>query len=454
MEKKKTKKKKGKLDKQSSASIVLAFTMMFFLVTMFMVTQQLGTSYALPNLTYVPETLTFSGTLLDNDPTSENPKWRYSNGLIVGFDFKAKDTKGTEYDMFCVEAQKGVDSTDTYTSPTHMDYRYASGVAWILNHANEFTGSLATANEKKYVTQFAIWLYLDEWEDQLTDEQVATINSHNDIYAQKIRELAQAGKAHNDPKAGSISVNTSNVQFTVEGDYIYSSEISVTSNKPDFWNGYAVGRGVDVDEGLEIVDANGNVSNVLNFSNDSKFRIRVPLNKIKDSENFEIKINVHGYFNDAVYEYYSSTGSQRPIIAELYDEIAIVTLSIPLTEVTKTDITNGKPVSGAKLLIKDSNGVELASWVTDGNPHYVSLPAGDYTLTEITSPDGYELNKESVSFTVAAGSKITKVEMKNTPTTPVPNTLANIPVYLYIIGAMIVIIGGAVIYFTVKPAKK
>ena len=43
--------------------------------------------------------------------------------------------------------------------------------------------------------------------------------------------------------------------------------------------------------------------------------------------------------------------------------------------------------------------------------------------------------------------------MKNTPTTDVPNTAANIPLYLYIIGAMILVIGAGVIYVTTRGNK-
>ena len=56
-------------------------------------------------------------------------------------------------------------------------------------------------------------------------------------------------------------------------------------------------------------------------------------------------------------------------------------------------------------------------------------------------------------FTVKDDGTITKVVMKNTPTTDVPNTAESIPGYVYIIGGFILIVGISVIYVTVKKKK-
>lgn len=82
-------------------------------------------------------------------------------------------------------------------------------------------------------------------------------------------------------------------------------------------------------------------------------------------------------------------------------------------EITKSDITSGKPVKGATLVIKDKDGVEVDKWVTGKKPHYIEkLPVGDYTLEEITAPDGY-IRAEAVKFTVKETGEIQKVDMKD-----------------------------------------
>ena len=95
-------------------------------------------------------------------------------------------------------------------------------------------------------------------------------------------------------------------------------------------------------------------------------------------------------------------------------------------EISKTDITTGEELEGAKLQILNKEGEILEEWVTDGKPHLVEkLPVGEeLTLREITAPEGYEI-AEDVEFTLEDTMEIQKVEMKDarTPETPgVPQT--------------------------------
>lgn len=101
------------------------------------------------------------------------------------------------------------------------------------------------------------------------------------------------------------------------------------------------------------------------------------------------------------------------------------------TEISKTDITTGEELKGAKLQSLDEDGTVLEEWVTDGKPHLVEkLPVNvELILREITAPDGYEI-AEDVKFTLKDTMEIQKVEMKDaripekpeTPVTSVPKT--------------------------------
>lgn len=95
-------------------------------------------------------------------------------------------------------------------------------------------------------------------------------------------------------------------------------------------------------------------------------------------------------------------------------------------EISKTDVTTGEELEGAKLQILNKDGEVLEEWVTDGKPHLIEkLPVGEeLTLREITAPEGYEI-AEDVAFTLEDTMEIQKVEMKDarTPETPgVPQT--------------------------------
>lgn len=91
-------------------------------------------------------------------------------------------------------------------------------------------------------------------------------------------------------------------------------------------------------------------------------------------------------------------------------------------EISKKDITDSKEVMGATLVIRDESGQQIDQWVTDGTPHYVEkLPAGSYTLTEITAPSGYQ-QAETVPFTVEETGEIQKVFMYDAPVETEPQT--------------------------------
>ncbi len=91
---------------------------------------------------------------------------------------------------------------------------------------------------------------------------------------------------------------------------------------------------------------------------------------------------------------------------EMKDDITKVTIS-------KTDITTGEELPGAKLTITDAEGSVVEEWVSTEDPHYIEkLPIGTYTLTEVAAPDYYS-RAESIEFTVEDTGEIQAVEMKD-----------------------------------------
>lgn len=96
--------------------------------------------------------------------------------------------------------------------------------------------------------------------------------------------------------------------------------------------------------------------------------------------------------------------------AVLTQEIGVKETPI-IVEVSKTDITSGKELAGAKLEIIDKDGNVYAEWVTDGTPHQLNaIPEGDYRLRETYAPYGYKIANE-VEFTVEETGEIQKVAM-------------------------------------------
>lgn len=123
-------------------------------------------------------------------------------------------------------------------------------------------------------------------------------------------------------------------------------------------------------------------------------------------------------------------------------------------EISKTDITNGKELPGAKLQIKDSEGKVIEEWVSTNEPHMIEkLPVGDYTLIEITAPAGYEVAEE-VKFTVEETGEIQHVEMKDAPTPPkkIPQTGEN--PWLFGGALVVVLLGGVSLVVMYRKKRK
>jgi hypothetical protein len=84
-------------------------------------------------------------------------------------------------------------------------------------------------------------------------------------------------------------------------------------------------------------------------------------------------------------------------------------------EISKSDITTGKSVIGAKLSILDMDGNNLYSWTTTEEDYYIEkLPIGQYILREEIAPTehGYT-TAEDVTFEVKDTGEIQTVEMKD-----------------------------------------
>ena len=87
------------------------------------------------------------------------------------------------------------------------------------------------------------------------------------------------------------------------------------------------------------------------------------------------------------------------------------------TLISKTDITTGEELPGAKLQVINSDGELVEEWTSTEEEHLIwALPSGTYTLREITAPYGYDV-AEDIEFTVKDDVIENKVEMKNKPIT-------------------------------------
>lgn len=149
----------------------------------------------------------------------------------------------------------------------------------------------------------------------------------------------------------------------------------------------------------------------------------------------ERKADADGHQLDEADVYYLKNKKKLWIIPweewELLDDATVIMRDdITKVQISKVDIATGKELPGAELVIKDKDGNTVAQWVSKDKPHYIEkLPSGDYTLTEITAPNGYQL-AESIAFTVLPTGELQTVVMKDAripEETPHEDTPSNTP---------------------------
>ena len=134
----------------------------------------------------------------------------------------------------------------------------------------------------------------------------------------------------------------------------------------------------------------------------------------------------------------------------------IITNDYTKVYISKQDITNkGVELPGATLVLENSDGIEIERWESGTEPHLIEgLPAGTYTLTEITAPDGYTKSEETITFTIDANGVVSgNTIMYNTPIPEVPNTLSTQSLIITIAGIIIVGVGVGLYIYGLRKKK-
>ena len=133
--------------------------------------------------------------------------------------------------------------------------------------------------------------------------------------------------------------------------------------------------------------------------------MKAPAGYVLSGEIFEVQITENG----SVIEL--GNLENKPIIGEL--------------ELTKLDVSTGKPLPNAGFHIKDMEGNTLIEGYTD--EHGIvrfTLGYGEYTYEEFAAPEGYLLDTTPHAFSISEDGQIVRAEMTNerVPTPEIPQT--------------------------------
>ena len=115
-------------------------------------------------------------------------------------------------------------------------------------------------------------------------------------------------------------------------------------------------------------------------------------------------------------------------------------------QVLQLDADTGKALEGAELAIIDSEGKEVASWTSEKEAYEIQgLPIGKYTLIEKKAPEGYE-KFEDYSFEIEDKNETVMINAKDTVIVEVPNTMQPANIVVLVIGSILLISGGIILY--------
>ncbi|HOB26114.1 MAG TPA: SpaA isopeptide-forming pilin-related protein, partial [Bacilli bacterium] len=139
--------------------------------------------------------------------------------------------------------------------------------------------------------------------------------------------------------------------------------------------------------------------------------VKVPASAIAAGQELTFTMNVAGnYTSEKAYYYYADSSHQRLLYGKTETTNETVNASITLrirhyndsykVKISKTDVTQTKEVAGATLVLKDSTGKVVDTWVSTNTSHEITLATGEYSLTETIAPNGYKLSTTTINFLV------------------------------------------------------
>ena len=129
-------------------------------------------------------------------------------------------------------------------------------------------------------------------------------------------------------------------------------------------------------------------------------------------------------------------------------------------ELTKLDISTGKPLPNAGFRIKDADGnVMIEGYTDEYGIAWFTLGYGEYTYEEFSAPEGYLLDTTPHAFAITVEGQIVKAEMTNEriPTPEIPQTGdgSNLTLWLGLGGiALGALAACGILYFKRKKDEK
>ena len=436
-------------------AIFSTFAMVLLLVVGFVL--QISPAYAAITNTSLPEE--FTSKLGDNESVALFGKWDPSEGdhmVSVPATFTGEYTGSsgtvTLEDIYCLERHLGISGDATYVKGNTVAEANYPGIVYILDNNGVFRDlyssgiknlhgtAVSEAAFIHYMTQVTIWWYIDiqngyapkdidnggngtntlvgntpagtDESGYYDDGEYNFLNnlSVNDKaliraseYWPTIRNmLNEALNYIVESGSNDISINGDNITYQASENSLLTSAISVNSSKSSF-SSYKV---TVSDSRIKVL--NSNMVETTEFTSQESFRLSIPTDLIEDNK-LSVQVTVTGTFkqkNAYVYNPKDNSNLQRTVLGIVTEDTASKELPLEYevevgqARIRKIDAETGENLAGATLVINDSLGNQVATFETTGEDMLLTLPIGEYTVTETKAPEGYTVENNSKSFTV------------------------------------------------------
>ena len=142
---------------------------------------------------------------------------------------------------------------------------------------------------------------------------------------------------------------------------------------------------------------------------------------------------------------YKSSSNTTFTISNTNRDVKVTVENTPIKSVVSivtVDQETNEPLAGAVMVIKKSDGTEVARYTSTKDAYIISdLPVGSYDIYQISPPSGYAQNNNFKTFTIDQNHVSHQLTYPNVKAVPVPDTASTPSIMIAIVGAIILGIG-------------
>ncbi len=341
----------------------------------------------------------------------------YLDGYVAGIEFGVKTIQGGGY-AYCLDIHKETPENVVM----YLKGEKEAGFAYLLQNGYPNKSMTGNANYDYYITQTAIWWYLDETTGSNNlPEKFKSYGEDPHGLRTYIKNLLNGAlearkKGYAKPSL-SLNGNQGTLTLTSDKKYYESKAITIAGS---YLSGTVAVTLSGAPSNTVVVNASTGQTQT-NFHVGDQLKVRVPVGSVKNLTNtITLTAKATGSINK-VYEYQpkdTSLQSLMPVV--LYPVTTTLTATSKMTldtskvTIVKLDKNTQKPIAGATFILKDSLGKTITTWTSTTKAHTIqNLQEGTYTLEETNAPKGYKKEKEKMQFTISKSNRDITVKVYN-----------------------------------------